>query len=219
VTRSKSTFAFSEELPQSPNKIRRMTFFTSPHPGVDIPGQDYYASGRPSASFFPNLIGEAYSMDPKGITPVQVPGSNSVCYICGPQSFEEDVRSFLKDYRVADQNIRSESFSAPGSSPDTAADGTVSDGDNNPQNFIGDATVRLTKSKRDATWKSEENCSILELAEKAGLTSSYGCRAGACGSCTARLVSGRVNEGSQLDRDNVLLCSARPATAVVEVEI
>jgi ferredoxin len=158
-------------------------------------------------------------MDPKGITPVQVPGSNSVCYICGPQSFEEDVRSFLKDYRVADQNIRSESFSAPGSSPDTAADGTVSDGDNNPQNFIGDATVRLTKSKRDATWRSEENCSILELAEKAGLTPSYGCRAGACGSCTARLVSGRVNGGSQLDRDNVLLCSARPATAVVEVEI
>lgn len=219
VTRNKFTFAFSEELPQSPEIIRRLTFFTSPHSGEDIPGQDYYASGRPNASFFQNLIGEAYYMDPMRITPVQVPGSNSICYICGPQSFEKDIRSFLKNCGVSDQNIRTESFSAPSSSPGTEGDRTVSDGDNNPRNAMRDATVRFTKSKRDATWKSKENCSILELAEKAGLTPSYGCRAGACGSCTARLVSGRVNGGSQPDGDSVLLCSARPATAVIEVEI
>lgn len=116
MTRNNTTFASSEELPQSPNIICRLTFFTSPRPGADIPGQDYYASGRPNSSFFQNLVGETYNMDPMRITPVQVPGHNSACYICGPQSFEKDMRSLLKDCGVSNQNIRSESFSVPRSS-------------------------------------------------------------------------------------------------------
>ena len=84
---------------------------------------------------------------------------------------------------------------------------------------MGDATVRFTRFKRDVTWRPKENSSILELAEKAGLIPSYGCKVGVCGSCKARLASDRVEGGRQLNQDSVLLCSARPATAVVEVEI
>ena len=87
------------------------------------------------------------------------------------------------------------------------------------QTSMGDATVRFIKSKREATWSLKENRSILELAEIAGLSPSYRCRAGVCGSCTARLTSGKVKGGMQLDGLNVLLCSARPATAIAEVEL
>jgi ferredoxin len=58
---------------------------------------------------------------------------------------------------------------------------------------------------------------ILEAVEEAGLTLPYGCRYGACMTCAARLVDGRVDQSegvalkpAQLAMGYILLCVARP---------
>ena len=57
--------------------------------------------------------------------------------------------------------------------------------------------------------------SILEAAIRQGVGLPYGCRNGACGSCTVNLLQGKVVYPSQphmtVDTDQVLLCSAVPA--------
>jgi ferredoxin len=51
---------------------------------------------------------------------------------------------------------------------------------------------------------------------------NYGCRMGSCGSCSARLLEGRVDQSSQIfltdeqiQQGFVLLCQARPLSDVV----
>ena len=63
---------------------------------------------------------------------------------------------------------------------------------------------------------------ILDSAEDDGIELPWGCRSGSCGSCTARLVEGRVDleEQDVLDEEHleqglILLCSARPLTDCV----
>jgi ferredoxin len=63
----------------------------------------------------------------------------------------------------------------------------------------------------------DEDSFILDAAEAVDIELPWGCRAGTCGSCAARLVSGEVAmdgqgalDDAQLGERFVLLCSARP---------
>jgi ferredoxin len=63
---------------------------------------------------------------------------------------------------------------------------------------------------------------ILETAEETGLELPYSCRQGVCSTCTAKLVSGSVDqsEGSYLSEDQiaagyVLICIAHPTADCV----
>jgi ferredoxin len=64
-----------------------------------------------------------------------------------------------------------------------------------------------------------QNCqSLLELAEEAGLTPPFNCRAGLCNTCQVTLREGSVEYfETPLDTPedgNILLCCTRPTTAV-----
>ena len=63
---------------------------------------------------------------------------------------------------------------------------------------------------------------VLDEALERGAGLPFGCRMGSCGLCCARLLSGRVDQSSQIfltdeqvEQGFVLLCQARPLSDVI----
>ena len=85
----------------------------------------------------------------------------------------------------------------------------------------------LTVELRNRNHTIEVTCDepILDAAERAGVTLPYGCRAGHCITCAARLIEGNVDQSegvaltpAQEEQGYVLLCIASPQSdCVVEV--
>lgn len=76
--------------------------------------------------------------------------------------------------------------------------------------------------ERRETLTVERDESVLDAAEAAGIGLPFGCRTGACGTCTARLREGeiahqrppRALKERHLEDDYVLSCIATPGTDV-----
>ncbi len=83
---------------------------------------------------------------------------------------------------------------------------------------IEEATVVFRKSNKTVKWLAKDRLTLLQLAEKSGLSPDYGCRSGACGTCEVKLLKGEI-DGILEGDDGVLICSSTPATAEVELEL
>ncbi|KAK5058802.1 hypothetical protein LTR84_011066 [Exophiala bonariae] len=168
---------------------------------------------RVGRDFLSNLLSSTYYFNPLQITPIEVPGpSTTTVYICGPSSFEEDMKSYLRDVGIPESLLRSESFSSTDSLEAAATS-------------ISKSSVTFRKSTLTADWlapKTEgliaRSLTLLEFAESLGLEPNFGCRAGQCGSCSVKLLSGRVHGGLQPD-GSVLMCQSRPASELLELEL
>ena len=85
------------------------------------------------------------------------------------------------------------------------------------------ATITLkTQEGEENTFECDEDTTILDALEEAGLEHNYSCRAGSCSSCCMKLVDGTVNQEDQffLDDDQlesgfVLTCVALPSSATI----
>ena len=91
------------------------------------------------------------------------------------------------------------------------------------------ATIILKSSDGETnTFECDEDTTILDALEEAGLDHNYSCRAGSCSSCCMKLEEGTVDQEEQyfLDDDQleagfVLTCVAKPtsdATLLTEQE-
>ncbi|MCQ8228973.1 2Fe-2S iron-sulfur cluster-binding protein [Pantoea trifolii] len=140
-------------------------------------------------------------------------------YLCGPPQFTQALYDGLRTFNIADDRIHAEAF-GPSSlqrSRDVVAE-------ENPLLPVATQSVpvKFMDSLKEARWTPDAG-SLLELAEARGLSPTYSCRAGHCGSCKTKLLQGAVTyptpPSAQVADDEVLICCARPAQQEGEVQV
>ena len=132
-----------------------------------------------------------------------------------------EVRRLLSDLGVPEAQIRTEAFaSAPAAPVEIAADAQAA---SLPQlgapasEAAGIASHVVSFQRSLATVEAPVGGTLLEAAEEAGVDLPFECRAGVCGQCKIKLLTGRVametqDALSEADRSRgfILACQARP---------
>jgi len=128
----------------------------------------------------------------------------------------------LRDLGVPEEQIKIESFASPSRAKTTEA-AAPSDQRNGAVDHAADkaaGSLRFARSERLITDLGGKT--ILEIAEQQGIPLPYDCRAGICGQCKTKLVSGMVTMDAEdalepIDRANgvILACQARCRDDVV----
>ncbi|ANY85798.1 MULTISPECIES: pyridoxamine 5'-phosphate oxidase family protein [Pseudomonas] len=132
-------------------------------------------------------------------------------YLCGPASFTQDLYEGLRGVHVPDARIHAEAFG-----PSTLR--RHSDGNQptlqQPPPANEPVPVYFASSAKEAHWVPDSG-SLLELAERRGLSPEFSCRGGSCGTCKTKLVSGQVHypipPAELPEPGSVLICCAIPA--------
>lgn len=146
--------------------------------------------------------------------------SNMPVYLCGPEPMMVAMRAELQQLGVSGSNIFTEEFVSP--SPSAATSDTTIE-DVSPVSEATAAQVRFTKSGQ--TLQVDREQTILEAAELNDVEVAFECRAGICGQCKVRCLSGRVTMEatdalSPAERRSgwILACQAKAASESLEIE-
>ncbi len=154
---------------------------------------DYHVNGFVSAELIKQLL----------------PNNRCQFYVCGPPAFMNSVRDGLVEWEVPESRILSEAF-GPASIKKEEVNADAGD---NAANRSKSTVVNFVGSEKQIQW-SEQFDSILELAEANDVPVDSGCRAGSCGTCTTRVLAGKVSypEGMvpECGMDECLPCVAKP---------
>jgi ferredoxin-NADP reductase/ferredoxin len=169
---------------------------------TDVPGRDYDSAGHLSEDLLRGL---------------DLP-RDAEAYLCGPAGFLVDVTAALVGAGVAATRIHTEIFGSlpaltPGIAPAPARPPHA------PAGRPGDGPpVSFVRSDLTVPWAADYG-SLLDLAEACDVPVRWSCRTGVCHNCESGLLSGAVSyDPEPVDEPaagNVLICSARPRTAVV----
>jgi ferredoxin len=138
--------------------------------------------------------------------------------LCGPAPMMVAMREMLVDMGVPDAEILEEAFVSPPSGAVAADDAPAAVPV--PKASSDPATVRFHRA--GTSTEVENDLTVLEAAEEAGIAIPFECRSGICGQCKTRLVSGHVAMETQdaltsgeRARGLILACQARPIGDVV----
>jgi ferredoxin-NADP reductase/MOSC domain-containing protein YiiM len=173
----------------------------------------YYSGAEPGAD--PHAV--AGRLTARRIVDLGLP-PEATAYLCGPAGFTTDVAGALRTAGLDPARIRSETFGAlapvnPGvvahtRRPPHRPDGTAG----------GGPEVTFARSGVTAPFDAGR-ASLLEFAEACDVPARWQCRSGVCRTCETPLLSGEVGYSpaplEEPDPGTVLLCCARPRTAVV----
>lgn len=132
---------------------------------------------------------------------IDLPWFEADTYICGPGAFCSEMR---------------EGFIALGANPDhlftERFDAIVPD-----DSDIEHARIRFARSDLTVDWHAADDLTLLDIAERAGLSVAHDCRSGACLTCKTRIVAGGVT--AVAPDGAALMCIGRPATAELVLDL
>lgn len=167
-----------------------------------------------------HLFDSAASAPVDGISPGRVgmdalkralPFDDYDFYLCGPAQFMRDLYDGLRRLNVADERIRFEAF-GPATVKRTPAGGKTDAPEGSPQHADG-VPVSFARSERTIQWLPRDG-SLLELAEANGIDAPSSCRSGVCGTCSTRVLAGKVEYDGEVDAQieagAALICMAHP---------
>lgn len=143
-------------------------------------------------------------------------------YLCGPQGMMQETEISLKELNVATHQIHKESFTAP--LPRIV--------DEEEQNIIlkqtDDLRTRSVKIRLYGeiyNYEVEPDETVLTAAMREGYDPPFSCQIGACSTCRAKLISGKVlmDERDSLTDDEIedgfiLTCQSHPLTDDVFID-
>jgi uncharacterized protein len=136
-------------------------------------------------------------------------------YLCGPPPFMQALYPMLRGLGVAEARIAYEFFGPATVLKDTPAPKPVAEP---AAQADGAIIVRFAATGKEALWDARAD-SLLSFAEDQGLTPDFSCRAGICGTCVTRILSGSVEYFEEpldeLAEGEVLLCCSKPVGPIV----
>ncbi|MFN3200394.1 MAG: pyridoxamine 5'-phosphate oxidase family protein [Bradymonadia bacterium] len=203
--RNSTERAFFEEArslaTRSQGAVQVYSFLTAPE-DTDTPGITHNGEGR--------ITAEAIS--------AMLPLDDYDFYLCGPEGFMQAMYDALLGLGVRDGRIFSESF-GPSSLVRRPEEVVAMPASETP---VAEAVVSFTRAGFEMPWLPDDG-TLLELAEAHGLKPEFSCRSGSCGSCTVKLLKGRVTypDGytATLSEDEALMCCGVPATEEVALDL
>ncbi|SMC94240.1 pyridoxamine 5'-phosphate oxidase family protein [Rhizobium sp. RU36D] len=140
-------------------------------------------------------------------------------YICGPSSFMQSMYDGLRGLNIPDGRIHAEAFGPSGLKRDP--DARLSARSTKPTPHVPTRVV-FTQSGKEALWQPGGG-SLLDLAEQSGLSPIYGCRAGTCGDCRTKIVTGDVSYQSEpsyaVATGEALICCSVPAQTDEDLQL
>ncbi|MDX6324105.1 MAG: ring,2-phenylacetyl-CoA epoxidase subunit PaaE [Nocardioidaceae bacterium] len=138
-------------------------------------------------------------------------------WLCGPIGMIEEHRDVLRGLGVPSSRVHTELFHVDAPPPPVVHADELVDEDA--------AGVTLTLDGRTSTVTSPRSRTVLEAAQATRPDVPFACRGGVCGTCRARVLSGRVEmrrnfalEQDEVDQGFVLTCQAVPVTDEVAVD-
>jgi ferredoxin-NADP reductase/MOSC domain-containing protein YiiM len=142
---------------------------------------------------------------------------NSDFYLCGPQSFLQNMRDGLGNWGVPAERVHMEIFGAlDGITPGMKS---VAHNPHQPPGPPGSGpSVSFARSGLTVAW-DRKFASLLELAEACDVPVRWSCRTGVCHTCMTGLIGGSITyqpeplESPSLG--NVLVCCSQPNSDVV----
>jgi ferredoxin-NADP reductase/MOSC domain-containing protein YiiM len=174
----------------------------------------YTAPGRPLAASSGIVEGRLTGQVVKDL---DLP-SSATAYVCGPQSFMDDIAAALGRLGLDPAAIHTERFTSRSPiNPGVVA--TVTPPPHQPPGRPGPGpAVAFSRSGLTTTWSADYG-SLLELAEACDVPTQWSCRTGVCHTCVTGLLSGEASyDTPPLEppgRDEVLICCARPTADLV----
>ena len=150
----------------------------------------------------PDWVGSTGRVGFEQIEKMKVHQEGTHVFVCGPNAMADELCTMVRESGIDPKNLHRESF---GGKRSRSAQTNATTQDTH--------TVEFSKSKRIAD--ISDNTTLLELAEKCGVRIESDCRAGVCGQCIVRLLSGQVDMDcedalSDKDKENnmILACQA-----------
>lgn len=138
-------------------------------------------------------------------------------FICGPRGMMETANDTLLALGVSKERIHKESFVAAEKTDSDKIDEEVTNAD------IHSIKVRLYGEETEIPIETDET--ILVAGMRASLDPPFSCQIGACSTCRAKLVSGKVKmddydalTDSEIEQGYILTCTAHPLTNDVLVD-